>query len=185
MARFSVHTGTIAPDPVVPGAVPVRAPPRCSAMTAPARAETRSCMHQRAGLQPREPKSPPPDQHACRFQLQRLGLHLSGPPISTLPPFGSLLSKHGLPRLQCSGLRPSRENLVTGNLELNLEDKKRRAENQMSHAPRLQTEKSFFILNLESVQLCPSPVLPHEISAQNCAGIEAQQILVPGNAVDF
>ena len=97
MARFSVHTGTIAPDPVVPGAVPVRAPPRCSAMTAPARAETRSCMHQTAGLQPREPKSPPPDEHACRFQLQRLGRHRAGPPTSTLPPFCCLCSKRGLP----------------------------------------------------------------------------------------
>ena len=44
-----------------------------------------------------------------------------------------------------------------------------------SYAPCLQTEKSFFILNLESVQLCPSPVLPHEISAQNCAGFVAKQ----------
>ena len=44
----------------------------------------------------------------------------------------------------------------------------------MSHAPRLQTEKSFFILNLESVQLCPSPVLPHAISAQNCAEFEVK-----------
>ena len=42
-------------------------------------------------------------------------------------------------------------------------------------APRLQTEKSFFILEMEIVQLCPSPVLPHEISAQNCAGFEAKQ----------
>ena len=37
------------------------------------------------------------------------------------------------------------------------------------HAPRRLPKKSFFILNLESVQLCPSPVLPHAISAQNCA----------------
>ena len=43
-----------------------------------------------------------------------------------------------------------------------------------SNAPRLQTEKSFFILNLESVQLCPSPVLPHAISAQNCAEFEVK-----------
>ena len=42
------------------------------------------------------------------------------------------------------------------------------------HAPRLQTEKSFFILNLESVQLCPSAVLPHEVSAQNCAEFEVK-----------
>ena len=28
---------------------------------------------------------------------------------------------------------------------------------------------------MEIVQLCPSPVLPHEISAQNCAGFEAKQ----------
>ena len=41
-------------------------------------------------------------------------------------------------------------------------------------ATRLQTEKSFFILNLESVQLCPSPVLPHAISAQNCAEFEVK-----------
>jgi hypothetical protein len=42
------------------------------------------------------------------------------------------------------------------------------------YAPRLQTEKSFFILNLESVQLCPSAVLPHAISAQNCAEFEVK-----------
>ena len=42
------------------------------------------------------------------------------------------------------------------------------------NAPRLQTEKSFFILNLESVQLCPSAVLPHAISAQNCAEFEVK-----------
>ena len=42
-------------------------------------------------------------------------------------------------------------------------------------APRLQTEKSFFFLESESVKMCPSPVLPHEISAQNCAGFEAKQ----------
>ena len=50
-----------------------------------------------------------------------------------------------------------------------------RAEQKRSDAPRLQTEKSFFILEMEIVQLCPSPVLPHEISAQNCAGFEAKQ----------
>ena len=42
------------------------------------------------------------------------------------------------------------------------------------NAPRLQTEKTFFILNLESVQLCPSAVLPHAISAQNCAEFEVK-----------
>ena len=46
---------------------------------------------------------------------------------------------------------------------------------QLYHAPRLQTEKSFFILEMEIVQLCPRPVLPHETSAQNCAGFEAKQ----------
>ena len=44
-----------------------------------------------------------------------------------------------------------------------------------SNAPRLRTEKSFFILEMEIVQLCSSSVLPHEISAQNCAGFEAKQ----------
>ena len=39
---------------------------------------------------------------------------------------------------------------------------------------KLYPEKSFFILNLESVQLCPSPVLPHAISAQNCAEFEVK-----------
>ena len=43
------------------------------------------------------------------------------------------------------------------------------------YAPRLQTEKTFFILNLEIVQLCSSSILPHEISMQNCAGFEAKQ----------
>ena len=43
-----------------------------------------------------------------------------------------------------------------------------------SHAPRRYPEKSFFILNLESVQLCPSAVLPHAISAQNCAEFEVK-----------
>ena len=43
-----------------------------------------------------------------------------------------------------------------------------------SHAPRRLPEKSFFILNLESVQLCPSTVLPHAISAQNCAEFEVK-----------
>ena len=43
------------------------------------------------------------------------------------------------------------------------------------HALRRYPEKSFFILNLESVRLCPSPVLPHEISAQNCAEFEVKQ----------
>ena len=42
------------------------------------------------------------------------------------------------------------------------------------YAPRRYPEKSFFILNLESVQLCPSPVLPHAISAQNCAEFEVK-----------
>ena len=60
-------------------------------------------------------------------------------------------------------------------------------------APRLQTEKSFFILNLESAQLCPSPVLPHAISAQNCAEFEVKhksnvrgplQIVDPFKCVD-
>ena len=46
---------------------------------------------------------------------------------------------------------------------------------RVSDAPRLQTEKSFFILEMEIVQLCSSSVLPHEISAQNCAGFEAKQ----------
>ena len=36
-------------------------------------------------------------------------------------------------------------------------------------------QKSFFILDSESVKLCSSSVLPHEISAQNCAGFEAKQ----------
>ena len=48
------------------------------------------------------------------------------------------------------------------------------SERQCHNAPRLQTEKSFFILNLESVQLCPSAVLPHAISAQNCAEFEVK-----------
>ena len=43
------------------------------------------------------------------------------------------------------------------------------------YALRRYPEKSFFILDLEIVQLCSSSVLPHEISAQNCAGFEAKQ----------
>ena len=44
----------------------------------------------------------------------------------------------------------------------------------LSYALRRYPEKSFFILNLESVQLCPSAVLPHAISAQNCAEFEVK-----------
>ena len=47
-------------------------------------------------------------------------------------------------------------------------------ESQKGYAPRRLPKKSFFILNLESVQLCPSPVLPHAISAQNCAEFEVK-----------
>ena len=42
-------------------------------------------------------------------------------------------------------------------------------------APRRYPEKSFLILDSASVKLCSSSVLPHEISAQNCAGFEAKQ----------
>ena len=43
--------------------------------------------------------------------------------------------------------------------------------------PMSRRSRSFFILEMEIVQLCSSPVLPHEISAsaQNCAGFEAKQ----------
>ena len=47
------------------------------------------------------------------------------------------------------------------------------------HAPRRLPKKSFFILNLESVQLCPSAVLPHEISAQNCADFRGKEFVDP------
>ena len=62
------------------------------------------------------------------------------------------------------------------------------------YALRRYPEKSFFILDLEIVQLCSSSVLPHEISHKTVRDSKPNrrarvrgpiQILVPGNAVDF
>ena len=85
--------------------------------------------------------------------------------------------------LRAAACAPTRPVCVHGSIQTAEFRRKAKFNNittkEASHAPRLQTEKSFFILNLESVQLCPSAVLPHAISAQNCADFRGKEFVDP------